>query len=60
MAYYRRSEVFNGPQYVWEFGEGEAGDNFLKFLGIKKSNPFHLMESDGFERIFIGTRDDER
>jgi all-trans-retinol 13,14-reductase len=49
-----------GPQYVWEFGEGEAGDNFLKFLDIKKTNPFTLMEPDGFERIFIGSRDDER
>ena len=48
-----------GPQYVWEFGEGEAGDNFLKFLDIKKSNPFSLMESDGFERIFIGSRNED-
>ncbi len=48
-----------GPQYVWEFGEGEAGDNFLKFLDIKKTNPFTLMEPDGFERIFIGNRNDE-
>lgn len=48
-----------GPQYVWEFGEGEAGDNFLKFLDIKKTNPFNLMERDGFERIFIGYRNDE-
>ncbi len=45
-----------GPQYVWEFGEGEAGDNFLKFLEIKESNPFALMHTDGFERIFIGNR----
>jgi len=49
-----------GPQYVWEFGDGEAGDNFLKFLGIKDSNPFQLMEKDGFERIFIGSRNYER
>lgn len=48
-----------GPQYVWEFGEGEAGDNFLKFLNIKRTNPFALMEPDGFERIFIGNRNDE-
>jgi len=48
-----------GPQYVWEFGEGEDGDNFLKFLDLKKTNPFYLMESDGFERVFIGTRNDE-
>ncbi len=48
-----------GPQYVWEFGEGEAGDNFLKFINIKDTNPFNLMESDGFERIFIGSRNDD-
>lgn len=48
-----------GPQYVWEFGEGEAGDNFLKFIGIKNENPFELMESDGFERILIGFRNEE-
>ncbi|HNX23954.1 MAG TPA: NAD(P)-binding protein [Spirochaetota bacterium] len=48
-----------GPQYVWEFGDGEAGDSFLKFLGIKNSNPFNLMESDGFERIFVGVRNEE-
>ena len=48
-----------GPQYVWEFGEGEVGDNLLKFLGIKVSNPFDLMETDGFERIFIGNKNDE-
>ncbi len=48
-----------GPQYVWEFGEGEAGDNFLEFLDIKKSNPFTLMDRDGFERLFIGSKDEE-
>ncbi|HPS59525.1 MAG TPA: NAD(P)-binding protein [Spirochaetota bacterium] len=47
-----------GPQYVWEFNEGERGDRFLKFLGIKSSNPFLLMERDGFERVFIGSRND--
>ena len=48
-----------GPQYVWEFGPGEQGDRFLKFLGLRDDNPFVLMERDGFERIFIGNRDDE-
>ena len=48
-----------GPQYVWEFGDGEAGDNFMKFTGIKNSNPFRIMESDGFERIFAGFKNDE-
>ncbi len=48
-----------GPQYVWAFNEGEQGDRFLDFLGIKSDNPFQLMERDGFERVFIGNRDDE-
>ncbi|MDA8402587.1 MAG: NAD(P)-binding protein [Desulfobacteraceae bacterium] len=42
-----------GPQYVWEFGNGQIGDRFLKFLCIKESNPFLPMQPDGFERIFI-------
>lgn len=45
-----------GPQYVWEFGEGQLGDRFMDFLGIKAANPFLLMQADGFERIFIGER----
>jgi all-trans-retinol 13,14-reductase len=44
-----------GPQYVWEFGNGQIGDRFLKFLGIQASNPFLPMQADGFERIFIGS-----
>jgi all-trans-retinol 13,14-reductase len=47
-----------GPQYVWEFGEGKLGDRFLNFLNIKESNPFLPMKSDGFERFFIGNRED--
>ncbi len=47
-----------GPQYVWEFGEKMIGDRFLEFLDIKKSNPFVPMALDGFERVFIGNRDD--
>lgn len=47
-----------GPQYVWEFNDGERDDRFLKFLRIKESNPFLLMERDGFERVFIGSRND--
>ena len=45
-----------GPQYVWEFGEGQLGDRFLTFLGIKEANPFVPMQPDGFERIFIGEK----
>jgi all-trans-retinol 13,14-reductase len=48
-----------GPQYVWEFGEGKLGDRFLKYLDIKESNPFLPMQSDGFERFFIGNRNDK-
>ena len=43
-----------GPQYVWEFGEGELGNRFLRFLGLEENNPFALMQTDGFERVFIG------
>ena len=43
-----------GPQYVWEFGEAQIGDRFLRFLDLKESDPFLPMQSDGFERIFIG------
>lgn len=45
-----------GPQYVWNFQEGEVGDRFLKYLGIDQANPFHLMDSQGFETIFIGSQ----
>jgi len=45
-----------GPQYVWEFGEGQLGDRFLKFLEIHAANPFLPMQPDGFERLFIGDR----
>jgi len=48
-----------GPQYVWEFNNGELGDRFLKFLEIKKSDPFLLMKESGFEKIFIGHRNYE-
>ncbi len=47
-----------GPQYVWEFGEGKLGDRFLRFLDIKESNPFLPMNHDGFERVFIGDKND--
>lgn len=45
-----------GPQYVWEFGDGQIGDRFLRFLELKKSNPFIFMTQDGFERFYIGDR----
>jgi phytoene dehydrogenase-like protein len=45
-----------GPQYVWEFGDGMIGDRFLRFLGVKASNPFVPMAADGFERLFIGRK----
>ncbi|HUN55068.1 MAG TPA: NAD(P)-binding protein [Smithella sp.] len=48
-----------GPQYVWEFGEGYLGDRFMKFLDIKAANPFIPMESDGFERFFIGGKNEK-
>ncbi len=47
-----------GPQYVWEFGEQMLGARFLKFLNLHESNPFVPMSKDGFEKLFIGNRDD--
>lgn len=49
-----------GPQYVWEFGPGKLGDRFLKYLGLDSSVPFLPMADDGFERIFIGHRKQDR
>jgi len=48
-----------GPQYVWEFGEGRLGDRFLKFLDLKQTDPFLPMQKDGFERFFIGGKNDK-
>ncbi len=45
-----------GPQYVWEFGDGETGGRFLEYLGIHDVCPFLPMEEDGFERLFVGDR----
>jgi all-trans-retinol 13,14-reductase len=45
-----------GPQYVWDFGEGESGDRFLRFLEIKGENPFIRMNPLCFERLFIGDK----
>lgn len=47
-----------GPQYVWEFGDGQIGDRFLRHLGIKDANPFLPMRKNGFERIFISAETD--
>ncbi len=45
-----------GPQYVWEFGNGQTGKRFLEYLGIHDLCPFLPMEEDGFERLFVGDR----
>lgn len=45
-----------GPQYVWQFGKGQLGDRFMRFLGIQAANPFIPMRSPGFERLLIGDR----
>ena len=45
-----------GPQYVWDFGEGQAGDRFMRFLDIDAANPFIPMNPDGFERVFAGDK----
>jgi all-trans-retinol 13,14-reductase len=45
-----------GPQYVWEFGEGQTGDRFLKYTGLNESNKFLPMDRDSFENIFIGNK----
>lgn len=48
-----------GPQYVWEFGNGCVGDRFLRFLGLKDTCLFKQMNTEGFERIFIGNNTGE-
>ena len=45
-----------GPQYVWDFGEGQTGDRFMRFLDIDAANPFIPMNPDGFERVFAGDK----
>lgn len=45
-----------GPQYVWDFGDGEIGDRFLRFLDIKENTPFLPMDPEGFERLFVGDK----
>lgn len=45
-----------GPQYVWDFGEAETGDRFLRFLDIHHETPFVPMNPEGFERFFIGDK----
>ncbi len=45
-----------GPQYVWNFGSGGIGDRFLNYLGMSQSDPFVLMDPEGFETNFVGNR----
>jgi phytoene dehydrogenase-like protein len=45
-----------GPQYVWQFGEGDLGQRFLAALGIDGDNPFRPMDPDGFEGVVLGGR----
>ncbi len=53
-----RDSYSMGPQYVWE-SETAGSVTFLRYLGIKESNPFIPMNHDGFERIFIGRRSEQ-
>ena len=43
-----------GPQYLWNFGEGEIGNRFLKKLGLENEVPLVPLDPDGYDRIHIG------
>ncbi|MCK5856704.1 MAG: NAD(P)/FAD-dependent oxidoreductase [Bacteroidales bacterium] len=43
-----------GPQYIWDFGEGEIGNRVLKYLDLDDKIPFELMNKDSFENYFVG------
>jgi len=42
-----------GPQYLWNFGEGETGNKILKYLGLHKEIEFEKMLENGFETIYL-------
>jgi all-trans-retinol 13,14-reductase len=43
-----------GPQYVWNFGEGEIGKQVLKYLNLDNKVTFNKMNENGFETFLIG------
>lgn len=43
-----------GPQYVWNFEPGRAGDRILGFLGLRERVPFDGLDPDCFERVVVG------
>jgi len=51
------NEFSAGPQYLWNFGEGEVGNRVLKYLGIVDDISFQLMNENSFENYFIGHDD---
>jgi all-trans-retinol 13,14-reductase len=42
-----------GPEYSWNFGEGQIGHTVLKYLGLTEKVPFLSMNETGFERVMI-------
>jgi phytoene dehydrogenase-like protein len=46
-----------GPQYVWNFREGNIGRRMLKYLKLEHRIPFDPMNENGFERCIIGDDD---
>ncbi len=44
-----------GPQYVWNFGEGEIGSQVLRYLNLDSQIRFNRMDINGFENYIIGS-----
>lgn len=49
-----------GPQYVWNFSPNNfgIGQKILRFLDIEKSVPFIGMDTDIFEKFFLGEKEE--
>ena len=43
-----------GPQYVWNFGEGDIGQKVLKYLSLENQVEFSRMDEKAFENFLIG------
>jgi phytoene dehydrogenase-like protein len=44
-----------GPQYVWNFGEGEIGSQLLRYLKLDDQIRFNRMDINAFENYIIGS-----
>jgi all-trans-retinol 13,14-reductase len=44
-----------GPQYTWNFGEGEIGNQILHYLNLEDQVRFIKMDENAFENFIIGS-----